>query len=323
MKKKITVLGLLLLSPVIAAAAQPRLHFQNVATREGDAGALTAVSVLATLDSPAPVRYALYLDVAGGGADTQRSSQPIVFEPGQSSATGEILVKGDDVAEVDEIYFLTFEAASPQAPQLAGPSTICILNDDVSAMQNIRLNVGDSISIPLALGNYFTADSTLEVTPDQSSSVALTPSATPGSPEALLKIDALSAGETVVTARVEKAGRIATGTITISVFQPSVLVARPEAVQLRDGEEMTLRIALTPAASAAATVTAQPETAGVVAIVNPSAEAPVDGMAVFQLRGLAAGKTKLIIDSPGRQLTTVVPVEVAGSVAGRRRAAKP
>jgi hypothetical protein len=308
---------------------RPRFRVEDVAVREGAAG-VTIASMRGTLDVPSGLGAAFSGTVTGiapGSGDfyTPYGYANFTFPPGETSAIGTILVKGDIDPEPDETFtFAIAPSVQTDMPLIErGTATITILNDDIGFGQpSLWMDVGQSVTLPVDLGTPLPAGAAFHFVSDAPSLVAVTPSLSAGSSKGTVKIDALRGGDTILTGTVDTPGGRLSGDITIQIFQPSILVANPEVVRLRVGEEIALRVSFVPAQPAAAPIVVQPEKDGIVSIVNTISEVLAGGEAVVKLRGLALGKTSLVIYSPGQAKSTSVPVEVIPGLP-RKRAARP
>lgn len=304
---------------------RPHLQLKDLQIVEGDLGSSFA-RVEAALDVPSGLPSLFQVNIPNFGDDIQSVAQAqFAFAPGQLSALATIAIKADRAPEPDDVVtFGLLPGANPLLdPVLDRPSaTLTILNDDIgfgSAAQ--WMNAGDSITVPLDLGTPLTTDAKLTIVPD-TPSIKVTPSIGVGETAGTLTIEALQGLDTQLNARLESPQRVSTGTLLVHVFQPAVLVSRPESIQLRVGEETAVRISFAPAQAVTAMVTAQSQSPGIVSVVNATVETPPGEEAVFKLRGLSPGKTSLIVYSPGQPASKLVPVEVLSALP-RRRAAKP
>jgi len=305
--------------------ARPRLRLQDATVIEGDAG-ITMATIRATLDVPSGLHHAFSVTMLDGFEEVQSLGlASFHFAPGQLAADAVIMLKSDRVPEPDEAFTFIVNgggSTNPEWPIMDRPwGTLTILNDDIGfSYPKLWMNAGESLTIPFDLGTPLSTNASLTFTPDNPAVVALTPSAAGST--GTLKIDALRGGDAIVTARVAGPTSNASGELYINVFQPATLVARPAAVKMHAGDELTLHVTFAPAQGITALVTVQPEPGGIVAVLDTPAWAPAGGEAVVRLRGIAVGKTVLTVHSPGQPAVTSVPVEVvAGS--GRRRATKP
>lgn len=178
------------------------------------------------------------------------------------------------------------------------------------------------MSFPIDIGNPLAAGDTLTVTTADPEVVTVTASVAIGSSTGEITLTGLRTGHTRLFAEVTRPAGPARGETDVTVFQPSALVASPEAVRLRVGEEATMRVSFSPAQGESTPITVQSSSTGIVQVVSNTVTAPAGGDAVVTLRGLAPGKASLNIVSLGQQHSTVVQVEVMSNPA-RRRSARP
>src|SRR6185369_7740842 len=111
-------------------------------------------------------------------------------------------------------FALNTTSVGPDFPIIErGSAAMTIVNDDIGfGLEKIWLNVGESVTLPVDLGNPLAAGAKLTFTPDLENVVALEPSLTVGSAKGTIKIDALRGGATILTAHVD-APNVAAGTI--------------------------------------------------------------------------------------------------------------
>jgi len=310
---------------------QPHLRSDDVVIREGTGKAPTFARLTATLDAPLGRRYDVWTTVneAGYGdlLPNQGAPPSFGFAPGQMMATTDIAIYADAEPEPDEKLVLTLPAiygVDPYGPLYDRPSmTVTIVNDDIGFGQyELRTTVGETLIFPIDIGNPLAAAETLTVTAADPKVVSVTASVPIGASKGQVMLTGLLGAHTRVVAELMRPAGPARGEVDVTVFQPSILVASPEAVRLRAGEEATLRVSLSPAQGEATPIIVQSSSTGIVAVASTLVTAPAGGDAVVTLHGVAPGKATLNIFSLGQPHSIVVPVEVLPN-SGRRRSARP
>jgi PKD repeat protein len=307
---------------------RPHLRIADVTILEGTGG-VTRARFTATLDMPLGRRWDIPVFAAAHPADlvfNQTGSNVFEFSPTQTTATCEIAIRADAEPEPDEVFRMLFSNSWNQdGPSYERPEgTLTVVNDDIGfGTVPPRVTVGETASFPLDIGNPLAAGETLTVNAVDPSVFTVIPSVTVGSATGEIAITGLRGGHTSLVAEVIRPAGPARSTVNVTVFQPSILVASPDAVRLRAGEEGTLHVSFSPAQGEPSQVIVHSSSPGIVEVVSTLVTAPAGGDAVVTLRGLAPGKTSLLVFSLGQQHTTVVPVEVVPAGGGRRRAARP
>ena len=108
-----------------------RLTVQDASVLEGDRGTSNA-AVVVTLSSASSqaitVSYRTVDGTAKAKEDYNATSGTFTFQPGQTSRTIAVLIKGDRKREPDETF--TVRSQMPWAPIQDGAATVTILNDD-------------------------------------------------------------------------------------------------------------------------------------------------------------------------------------------------
>ncbi len=116
---------------------RPGVYISNVSVREGDAG-VTSAELTLSLSRPAGERVAVNwrtLDgTARAGSDYDAASGTVVFEPGQTSKTITVGIRGDRTFEADETFGVALTAVNAVAAQTG---TVTILNDDPNPIRNL------------------------------------------------------------------------------------------------------------------------------------------------------------------------------------------
>jgi len=162
----------------VAVPPPPLMSIGDATVTEGDAGAVNAVFAV-TLSKPTNQTVTVQYNTANGTADAGQdyvaSSGTLTFQPGETSKTLSVAVKGDLIDEYDETFFVNLSgAANAQIAHGQGLSTI-IDNDPPPSMviSDVTKNEGNSgytsftftvsLSAPSEKGvsvNYATADGT-------------------------------------------------------------------------------------------------------------------------------------------------------------------
>jgi Calx-beta domain len=129
----LVVFGAVSLGQVFAASTAATITIEDVSTLEGPADSTHAVSVPVTLSEAAPnVVRVDWATVAGSAFpdDYFHGAGTVVFDPGQTQARVEVVVRGGSQPEPDEQF--TIELSNPvNATVSRGISTVTILNDDI------------------------------------------------------------------------------------------------------------------------------------------------------------------------------------------------
>ncbi len=117
--------------------AWPTVTFDSVEVSEGDTGT-TPVTLTVSLSNPSAFTVTVGFwtsdDTATAGDDYQASSGDLVFAPGQETATLVLRVWGDELAEPDEQFIVSFDL--PAGPSLLGggpgdwQAVVTIVDDD-------------------------------------------------------------------------------------------------------------------------------------------------------------------------------------------------
>jgi chitinase len=111
----------------------PALRVSDVSKSEGRSGT-TAFSFVVTLSAPSTVPVTVHYATANGtatvgGGDYTAKCGTLTFQPGQTSKTITVSVKGDRTKEVDETFFVNLSGAT-NAQIADGQGQGTILNDD-------------------------------------------------------------------------------------------------------------------------------------------------------------------------------------------------
>ncbi len=113
--------------------ALPSLSVSDVSKKEGNSGT-TSFSFVVTLSAPSNVPVTVQYETANGTASTANNdytakSGTLTFQPGQTSKTVTVSVRGDRTREADETFFLNL-LSSQGATIGDGQGLGTILNDD-------------------------------------------------------------------------------------------------------------------------------------------------------------------------------------------------
>jgi PKD repeat protein len=309
---------------------RPHMRTHDVAIPEGTGG-VSSSRFTATLDVPMGHQWRVYVSPLANLSDVifkQYGLHAFDFAPGQLTATCDIALVADATPEPDEVISVKFyNYTDPNGPSFErSEATLTIVNDDIGFggyELTPRLTVGETLTLPINIGNPLAAGETLTVNAVDPSVFTVVPSVAVGSATGEIAITGLRGGRTSLVAEVIRPAGPARGNVDVTVFQPSILVASPDALRLRAGEEGTMRVSFSPAQGEPSQVIVHSSSPGIVEVVSSLVTAPAGGDAVVTLRGVAPGKTSLLVFSLGQQHTTVVPVEVLPADGGRRRAARP
>ncbi|MGQ0700513.1 MAG: Calx-beta domain-containing protein [Panacagrimonas sp.] len=126
----------------------PSLRIRNLSSREGNQGTRNfrfTVNLSAAASSPASVNFATANGSAKSGSDYTPASGVLLFDPGQTSKSVNISVRGDTKVEPDETFFVNLSA--PSGATIAdGSGKGTITNDDTSppalSINNVSLSEG-------------------------------------------------------------------------------------------------------------------------------------------------------------------------------------
>jgi len=120
----------------------PDITITDVKLREGNDRALPEFQFVVTLSATSSTPVTVDFSTAGGTADSSdfvAKTGTLTFEPGERSKTVDIEVRGDEIVESDETFFVDLTNASGGVLSDAqGQGTI--LNDDVAILPGIRIN---------------------------------------------------------------------------------------------------------------------------------------------------------------------------------------
>ncbi|MCA9212888.1 MAG: hypothetical protein KDB27_07485 [Planctomycetales bacterium] len=138
-------------------APKPTLSIADVDIIEGDSGttvAQTVVTLSAASNEAVTVDYTTADETAIAGEDYVANTGTLIFAPGQTSATIEVMINGDTTLEVDEI--MEVQLSNPVGATIAhSVSDIVILNDEPLAgrpwhnVSNALDVSGDGVVVPL------------------------------------------------------------------------------------------------------------------------------------------------------------------------------
>jgi len=318
---------LCVLSAYAQPVVRPQLRTSDVAVAEGTGGVSWA-RFTATLDAPMGRNWFVFLSPHANATDVvPNQPRPIGFQfaSSQTIATADVPLQADSEPEPDEVILMTFSNyTDPNGPSFErSEATLTIINDDIGlGPVDLRTTLGAPMSFPIDLGNPLAAGDTLTVTPADPEVVTVTASVAIGSSTGEITLTGLREGHTRLVAEVIRPAGPARGETDVTVFQPSVLVAMPNTVRLRVGEEVTTRVSFSPAQGVPMLIDVQSSSTGIVQVLPALVSVSAGGDAVITLRGLAPGRTLLKFLAHGQQHSTVVPVEVVPNP-GRRRSARP
>src|SRR5262249_32860711 len=112
----------------------PKVSISDASVVEGGRGKLKTMTFVVTLSAPSEKYVSVNYQTANGTATTQdndyvATSGGIDFNPGQTSRTISVTIKGDSGKEADETFFVNLTAAF-NAELLDAQAIGTILNDD-------------------------------------------------------------------------------------------------------------------------------------------------------------------------------------------------
>jgi probable HAF family extracellular repeat protein len=120
-----------LLTP--AAPGTPTLTIGDASTTEGDSGSRPETFTLklsAAASQPTTVSYSTANVSAIAGIDYQAASGTVTFNPGQTTATIQVLVNGDRTAESNETFVVNLTSVSGSALVSDGQGVGTIVDDE-------------------------------------------------------------------------------------------------------------------------------------------------------------------------------------------------
>jgi len=119
---------------------RPTLRVSDARVDEGDAGdtpATFVVSLSAALDRPVTVDYATANGTASAPSDYSSATGTLTFEPGETSKSVAIAVRGDNADESNETFTLNLRSASPAAIADAQGVATIVEDDDHPPTVNV------------------------------------------------------------------------------------------------------------------------------------------------------------------------------------------
>ncbi len=117
--------------------ALPTLAIADVEVTEGtDTTATLTVALTGETEQTVTVNYATANSTASAGDDYEAASGSLTFEPGTTSATVDVTLVDDVLAEDDETFLVTLSAVA-NATVTDGQASVTILNDDADASLSI------------------------------------------------------------------------------------------------------------------------------------------------------------------------------------------
>jgi len=156
------------ITPAVPADSRPTVRVDDASVTEGNSGR-RAVRFTITLSTPAHPGVTLQLATADGSAnrtDYIASTASVLIPSGQAQATFDVDVRGDTVAERDEVFALNALSAT-NARIIDGQGVGTILNDEPLPV----LNVAD---VAVTEGDAGAALATFTATLSQASNTAVT-----------------------------------------------------------------------------------------------------------------------------------------------------
>jgi len=139
----------------------PAITIDDVASLEGNHGTTTNIfrvhlshpsSEITTVD------YATADGTATAASDYRSASGTLIFQPGETSQTVNVLVNGDTVNEPDETFLVNLSNNSANSTLARAQAVGTIRNDDniVVQISNATVTEGDSSSVPVNANFYVT-----------------------------------------------------------------------------------------------------------------------------------------------------------------------
>ncbi|MBW8312002.1 MAG: hypothetical protein K0M64_08180 [Rhizobium sp.] len=156
------------ITPTVAADSRPTVRIDDASATEGNSGR-RAIRFTVTLSTAAHAGVTLQLATEDGSAnrtDYVATSASLLIPAGQAQATFDVEVRGDTVAERDEVFALNILSAS-NARIIDGQGVGTLLNDEPLPV----LNVAD---VAITEGNAGVTQATFTATLSQASNTVVT-----------------------------------------------------------------------------------------------------------------------------------------------------
>lgn len=162
------------------------LSINDVTKTEGNSGTTTFTFTVTLANSSGGsigVDYAISGGSATSGSDyTAINPQRLTFSAGQTSKTISVSVKGDQIAESDETFFVNLSNATVGAQITDAQGRGTILNDDIAGIivaptaGLVTTESGGSATFSIRLGSQPTADVTINLSSDNTAEGTVSPS---------------------------------------------------------------------------------------------------------------------------------------------------
>jgi len=291
---------------------QPTATVSDVRVTEGTTTPTTA-DIVMTMSAPINAYVEFYgtpqSGTATSGPDFGGTQPYCNVAPGETQCVLHIPIVNDDIPEPDETFTLPILIYGWAVPSLLRDKVaITIVNDDAAfTPSSLQVSTGAPVALKLDIGQAPAAPLTI---PLQSSApdVVEVPAAVtfqPGQRTVTITAQAARAGRSRITAPVPGTSGASS---LITVVDGLTIVANPQALTLRAGNDGNIRLSVQPPRALAVNVGVSSSNAEV-ATVPALLSIPVDGNATLTIHALKSGVAMIAIVTP-EGLTFSVDVTV-------------